>query len=174
MTRDSLRNAIAVVAQVPLFQRSIMENIRYGAQNASDEMVYEAAAAARCDFIASLPHGPDILVSDPWRQAVRRPASAHRYRPRFSERRASCSSWTRPRRRSTANPKRQSAMPPGGSCADGRSVPVSHRLWTVPIFDRIVVLQEGRIIEDGSPDSLLRRDGCYRQLIRREMNRLVK
>ena len=47
-------------------------------------------------------------------------------------------------------------------------------LSTVRSFDRIVVLQEGRIIEDGSPDHLLRREGSYRQLIRREMNRLSK
>src|SRR4051812_158771 len=65
VTRDSLRNAIAVVPQdIALFQRSIMENIRYGAPNASDEMVYDAAAAARCDFIVSLPNGLDTVVGD--------------------------------------------------------------------------------------------------------------
>jgi ATP-binding cassette subfamily B protein len=57
----------------------------------------------------------------------------------------------------------------------GRTViAIAHRLSTVRSFDRIVMLQEGRIVEDGSPDHLLRQDGLYRQLIRREMNRLSK
>ena len=56
VTQESLREAIAVVPQdISLFHRSIMENIRYGRPDASDEEVLEAASAARCEFIEALP-----------------------------------------------------------------------------------------------------------------------
>jgi ATP-binding cassette subfamily B protein len=55
----------------------------------------------------------------------------------------------------------------------GRTViAIAHRLSTVRSFDRIVLLDRGRVMEDGSPDSLLRRDGPYRRLIRTELGRL--
>ena len=55
----------------------------------------------------------------------------------------------------------------------GRTViAIAHRLSTVRSFDRIVVLQSGCVIQDGPPDTLVRRDGLYRQLVQREMNRL--
>jgi len=41
-------------------------------------------------------------------------------------------------------------------------------------FDRIVVLQAGEVIQDGPPDLLMRRDGLYRQLVQREMDRLTR
>ena len=63
VTQDSLRDAIAVVPQdVSLFHRSVMENIRYGRPEATDDMVLAAALAARCDFIDELPDGFDTIV----------------------------------------------------------------------------------------------------------------
>ena len=57
----------------------------------------------------------------------------------------------------------------------GRTViAIAHRLSTLRSFDRIVVLQEGRAVQDGAPDHLIRRDGLYRELVMREMNRLSK
>jgi ATP-binding cassette subfamily B protein len=41
-------------------------------------------------------------------------------------------------------------------------------------FDRIVVLQDGEVVQDGAPDLLMRRDGLYRQLVQREMDRLTR
>ena len=66
VTQESLRAAIAVVPQdISLFHRSIMENIRYGRPDASDDEVFAAAHAARCDdFIASLPDGMATIVGD--------------------------------------------------------------------------------------------------------------
>ena len=65
VTQESLRAAIAVVPQdVSLFHRSIMENIRYGRPDASDDEVLAAAAAARCDFIEHLPQGMATIVGD--------------------------------------------------------------------------------------------------------------
>ena len=53
----------------------------------------------------------------------------------------------------------------------GRTViAIAHRLSTVRNFDRIVVLQDGRVVEDGRPDHLMRRGGVYRDLLRRQMN----
>ncbi len=58
VTQDSLRAAISVVPQdTSLFQRSVMENIRYSRPDASDEEVLQAAIAARCEFIEALPDG---------------------------------------------------------------------------------------------------------------------
>jgi len=174
VTRDSLRNAIAVVPQdIALFQRSIMENIRYGAPNASDEMVYEAAAAARCDFIASLPNGLDTVVGD---RGVKLSGGQ---RQRIAIARAFLKDaplLMLDEATSALDGESEEAIRDAlNSLMRGRTViAIAHRLSTVRSFDRIVVLQEGRIIEDGSPDHLLRRDGCYRQLIRREMNRLSK
>ena len=52
----------------------------------------------------------------------------------------------------------------------GRTViAIAHRLSTVRNFDRILVLEKGRLVQDGSPDALLRRDGIYRRLIDAEM-----
>jgi ATP-binding cassette subfamily B protein len=56
----------------------------------------------------------------------------------------------------------------------GRTViAIAHRLSTVRSFDRIVVLQLGKVMQDGPPDLLMRRDGPYRRLVQREMDRLT-
>jgi ATP-binding cassette, subfamily B, bacterial len=66
VTQESLRAAIAVVAQdLSLFNRSAMENIRYGRPDATDSEVIEAVALAGCrDFIEALPHGFATIVGD--------------------------------------------------------------------------------------------------------------
>jgi ATP-binding cassette subfamily B protein len=53
-------------------------------------------------------------------------------------------------------------------------VAIAHRLSTVRNFDRIVVLQAGEVVQDGPPDLLMRRDGHYRQLVQREVDRLAR
>jgi ATP-binding cassette subfamily B protein len=52
-------------------------------------------------------------------------------------------------------------------------IAIAHRLLTVRNFDRVVVLQLGKVVQDGPPDLLVRRDGLYRQLVQREMGRLA-
>ena len=57
----------------------------------------------------------------------------------------------------------------------GRTViAIAHRLSTVRGFDRVVVLQEGEVMDDGAPDHLMQRDGPYRRLIRSELGRLSR
>lgn len=167
LTRDSLRRAIAVVPQdAPLFRRTIMENIRYGRPDATDEEVYEAARLAHCDeFIARLPDGYQTLLV---------------------ERGASLSGGQR-QRLSMARAFLKDApillLDEATSALDSRSeervqqalielmrnrtvIAVAHRLSTLSSFDRIVVLDEGRIIEDGAPGALRERGGLFAALWR--------
>ena len=51
---------------------------------------------------------------------------------------------------------------------------IAHRLSTLRNFDRIIVLQDGQVCQDGPPDNLMRRPGLYRDLIQREVTRLAK
>ena len=65
VTQDSLREAIGVVPQdISLFHRSVMENIRYGRPEATDDEVLEAAIAARCGLHRSLPDGMRTIVGE--------------------------------------------------------------------------------------------------------------
>ena len=60
-----------------------------------------------------------------------------------------------------------------GRLMHGRTVvAIAHRLSTVRNFDRIVVLELGKVVQDGPPDVLLRNEGVYRRLVQREMDRL--
>ena len=89
VTQESLRDAIAVVPQdISLFHRSVLENIRYGRPDASDDMVLEAAVAARCDFIELAAERHRHHRRRSRREAVRRSAPAHRHRARVPEGRA--------------------------------------------------------------------------------------
>lgn len=57
----------------------------------------------------------------------------------------------------------------------GRTViAIAHRLATLRNFDRVVMLQGGKIIEDGKPGSLMQGSGPYRELVTQEMNRLAQ
>jgi ABC-type multidrug transport system fused ATPase/permease subunit len=56
---------------------------------------------------------------------------------------------------------------------DRTVIAIAHRLSTLRNFDRIVVLQAGQVVQDGPPDKLMRRPGLYRELVRREVTRLV-
>ena len=65
VTQESLREAIGVVPQdISMFHRSVMDNIRYGRPEATDDEVLEAAFAARCDFIEDLPKGMRTIVGE--------------------------------------------------------------------------------------------------------------
>ena len=57
----------------------------------------------------------------------------------------------------------------------GRTVvAIAHRLSTLRSFDRVVVLRDGEIVQDGPPDQLMRRGGMYRNLVQQEMRRLAQ
>lgn len=172
ITQDSLRESIAIVPQdVSLFQRSVMENIRYGRPDATDDMVLAAALAARCDFIENLPKGFDTVVgthglklSGGQRQRIAIARAFLRDAPLLLLDEAT----------SSLDSESEEAIRESlGRLMQGRTViAIAHRLSTVRGFDRIVLLENGRVMEDGAPDYLLRRDGPYRRLIRTELGRL--
>lgn len=174
ITQQSLREAISVVPQdISLFQRSIMENIRYGRPTATDDEVLRAAIAARCDFVEDLPDGLETMVGDRGlklsggqRQRIAIARAFLKDAPilLLDEATAALDSESEEAIREAL-----------ARLVRGRTViAIAHRLATLRNFDRVVVLQSGRIIEDGSPDRLMQGHGPYRELVTREMNRLAK
>jgi ATP-binding cassette subfamily B protein len=157
-----------VPQDVSLFQRSVIENIRYGRPDASDEEVMKAARAARClEFIDTMPQGMNTIVGD---------------------RGAKLSGGQRQRiaiARALIKDAPLVLLDEATSALDGESeeavraalaelmigrtvVAIAHRLSTVRSFDRIVVLQGGAVVQDGPPADLMRQGGPYRDLVRLE------
>jgi ATP-binding cassette subfamily B protein len=172
VTQDSLRSAISVVPQdTSLFQRSVMENIRYGRPDATDEEVLQAAVAARCEFIEALPDGfqtrvgeRGLKLSGGQRQRIAIARGFLKKAPILLLDEAT----------SALDSDSEEAIRDAlARLMRGRTViAIAHRLSTLRGFDRIVVLKAGRIVQDGPPDALIRREGIYRDLVMREMSRL--
>ncbi len=172
VTQASLREAIGIVPQdISMFHRSVMENIRYGRPGASDDEVLEAAIAARCDFIEQLSDGMQTIVGE---RGVKLSGGQ---RQRIAIARAFLKDaplLLLDEATSALDGESEEAIREAlGRLMKGRTViAIAHRLSTVRNFDRIVVLQAGRVMQDGPPDLLVRREGLYRQLVQREMDRL--
>jgi len=174
VTQQSLREAISVVPQdISLFHRSILENIRYGRPNATDDEVLRAAIAARCDFVEQLPEGLETMVGDRGvklsggqRQRIAIARAFLKDAPilLLDEATASLDSESEEAIRDALS-----------RLMRGRTViAIAHRLATLRHFDRVVMLKAGKIIEDGSPDRLMQGQGPYRELVTQEMRRLAK
>ncbi len=174
VTQESLREAIGVVPQdISLFHRSVMENIRYGRPDATDDDVLDAAFAARCDFIEDLPSGMRTLVGD---RGMRLSGGQ---RQRIAIARAFLKNaplLLLDEATSALDSESEEAIREALSrLMHGRTViAIAHRLSTVRNFDRIVVLEAGEVVQDGPPDVLIHRDGVYRRLVQRELDRLGK
>ena len=172
VTQESLREAIGVVPQdISLFHRSVMENIRYGRPDATDDEVLDAAFAARCDFIEGLPIGMRTLVGD---RGVKLSGGQ---RQRIAIARAFLKNaplLLLDEATSALDTESEEAIREALSrLMHGRTViAIAHRLSTVRNFDRIVVLEAGKVVQDGPPDVLFSREGTYRRLVQREMDRL--
>jgi ATP-binding cassette, subfamily B, bacterial len=172
VTQDSLRESIGIVPQdISLFHRSVMDNIRYGKPDATDDEALEAAITARCNFIEDLPQGMRTIVGD---RGVKLSGGQ---RQRIAIARAFLKDaplLLLDEATSALDSESEELIREAlGRLMRGRTViAIAHRLSTVRNFDRIVVLQSGSVIQDGPPDTLVRRDGLYRQLVQREMNRL--
>jgi ATP-binding cassette subfamily B protein len=174
VTQESLRHAISVVPQdISLFHRTILENIRYGRPNATDDEVLRAAIAARCDFIDDLPEGLDTMVGDRGvklsggqRQRIAIARAFLKDAPilLLDEATAALDSESEEAIREAL-----------ARLMRGRTViAIAHRLATLRNFDRVLVLKAGRIIEDGPPDRLMQGHGPYRDLVTQEINKLAK
>jgi ATP-binding cassette subfamily B protein len=175
VTQQSVRDAISVVPQdISLFHRSVMENIRYGCPDASDAEVMQASMAAKCDqFIATLPEGFDTIVGE---RGVKLSGGQ---RQRIAIARAFLKDapiLLLDEATSALDIESEEAIREALiRLVRGRTViAIAHRLSTLRSSDRIVVLREGRIEQDGPPDKLILSDGPYRELIMQEMSRLAK
>jgi ATP-binding cassette, subfamily B, bacterial len=173
VTQQSLREAISVVPQdISLFQRTILENIRYGRPTATDDEVLRAAIAARCDFVDTLPEGLATMVGDRGvklsggqRQRIAIARAFLKDAPilLLDEATAALDSESEEAIREAL-----------GRLMRGRTViAIAHRLATLRNFDRVVMLKAGKIIEDGPPDRLMQGQGPYRELVNQEMSRLA-
>jgi ATP-binding cassette subfamily B protein len=174
VTQDSLRETIGVVPQdISLFHRSVMDNIRYGKPEASDDEVMEAAITARCDFIKDLPSGIRTIVGD---RGVKLSGGQ---RQRIAIARAFLKDaplLLLDEATSALDSESEEVIREALSRLMRRRtvIAIAHRLSTVRNFDRIVVLQVGEVVQDGAPDLLMRRNGHYRQLVQREVDRLAR
>ena len=173
VTQDSLRARIAVVPQdIALFHRSVLENIRYGRPEARDKDVYKAARDAYCDdFIRELPQGYDTIVgergvrlSGGQRQRLGIARAFLKNAPILILDEATSALDTQSER------EIQLAL---AELMRGRTVvAIAHRLSTVASFDRIVVLVNGKIAEDGPPSILKEEGGMFEDLWKLQMTTL--
>jgi ATP-binding cassette, subfamily B, bacterial len=165
VTMQSLRQSIAYVPQdAAMFHRSIMDNIRYGRLEATDAEVIEAAKKAHAlEFIDKLPQGFETLVgergvklSGGQRQRIAIARAILKEAPILVLDEATSALDSESEKLIQASLR---------SLMKGRtSIVIAHRLSTISKLDRIVVLENGTIIEDGSHDELIKANKTYAKL----------
>lgn len=165
VTQDSLHRAIAMIPQDPaLFHRTLMENIRYGRIEATDEEVIQSAKDARAhEFISILPQGYQSLVgergiklSGGQRQRIAIARAILKNAPilMLDEATSQLDSVTE-------NDIQDSLL---ALMQHKTTLIIAHRLSTLLHMDRILVFDQGKIVEEGSHTVLLKQNGLYKIL----------
>jgi len=166
VTQESLREAISIVPQDPaLFHRTLLENIRYGRRTATDAEVFAAAKLAHCDeFIDNLPLKYDTFVGERGiklsggeRQRVAIARAILKNAPILILDEATSSLD------SHSEALIQDAL---DKLMKGKTtIVIAHRLSTIRKMDRIIVIQHGAVVEEGTHDELIARDeSLYKHL----------
>ncbi|WP_345815881.1 ABC transporter ATP-binding protein [Paraburkholderia sp. PREW-6R] len=173
VTLQSLQDAISIVPQdVTLFHRSLLDNIRYGCPDATEEEVRRACDDANCtDFLSTMPAGLNTIAGD------RGMKLSGGQRQRIAIARAILKDSP-----ILLLDEATSALDTASEIAiqtalerlmkNRTVVAIAHRLSTLQNFDRIVVLNRGRVVQDGSPAELAAVPGIYRQTLERQRKRV--
>ncbi len=165
VTQDDLRRSIAYVPQEPLlFHRTIYDNIAYGEPKASKQDVLDAAKLAHADeFIEKLPHGYDTLVgergvklSGGQKQRVAIARAMLKKAPILLLDEATSALDSKSEKLIT------NAL--DNLMENRTTIVIAHRLSTIRKLDRILVLKDGKIFEDGTHNELLAKNGLYAEL----------
>lgn len=162
---SSLRSHISMVSQEPsLFPATIAENIGYGRLEATRKEIVEAAKAAHAhDFIVQLPEGYETLLSE------RGGGLSGGQKQRISIARALLKNaplllLDEPTSALDSQSEAQVQIVMNAAMQDRTVLVIAHRLSTVRQANRIIVLDQGSIVESGTHEELLGRDGVYRKL----------
>jgi ATP-binding cassette subfamily B protein len=165
ISQDDLRRNIAYVPQEPmLFHRSLRENIAYGKPDATEEEIFEAAKKAHAhEFINTLPQGYETLVgergvklSGGQRQRIAIARAIVKDAPILLLDEATSSLDSESER--LIQDSLQDLM------QHRTAIIIAHRLSTIQKMDRIIVLDDGNIAEEGSHQALLKHNGIYASL----------
>lgn len=175
VTQTSLHHAVGYVAQEPLlFHRTVRENIAYGKLDASDEAIWNAARQAYAlDFIEALPEGLDTVVgergvklSGGQRQRIAIARAILKDAPilLLDEATSALDSDSEQVIQKALNELMQHRT----------TIVIAHRLSTIQKMDRIIVLDDGRIVESGKHSELLARNGLYARLWRHQSGGFIE
>ncbi len=165
ITQNDLRSVISYVPQESiLFHRSIKENIGYSKNDATDEEIFESAKKAHADeFISKLPLGYDTLVGERGvklsggerqRVAIARAMLKNAPILVLDEATSSLDSISESYIQNAFNELMKGKT----------TIVIAHRLSTVQKMDRIIVLDQGKIVEEGTHKELLKKEGTYADL----------
>ncbi|MEA2090531.1 MAG: ABC transporter ATP-binding protein [Thermoproteota archaeon] len=175
VTLESLHKQMGVVLQEPLlFSGTIMENIRYGKLDASDDEVKRIANMVGLqEFVNSLPEGYETEVGE---RGVRLSVGQRQLLSFARALLRDSSILILDEATSSVDPYTELKIKKGLSILlkDRTSLVIAHRLSTVRNADHIIVLNEGKIVEEGTHAELMKKKGLYRRLYEKQFRDLKK